>query len=132
MSLNINNIDNRLVAIGDNNYQTDVWAASGAKTLAKGTILALSTANGKFIEFEKGGSTNGNGVPAAVLENEVSATGAGDVAIRPIISGLVNFEKLVIDADGDNSNIDNAVIFDLKSQSIVTIKTSELNELDNQ
>ena len=49
-----------------------------------------------------------------------------------MVTGSVRESKLIIDADGDNSNVDNAVIDELRDYSLVTIATQELNILDNQ
>lgn len=125
------NIDLGRVELGSNEYETGVITFGGADTLAAGTILARSTASGKFIIFAKGGSTDGNGVPVAVLPNEVVATGAGDVYARPVISGKVDFGKLIIDADGDNSNVDGAVKDDLRNVSIVPVTTTQMSNYDN-
>ena len=54
------------------------------------------------------------------------------MAVRPLVEGAVCKERLVIDADGDASNIDAAVLDELRDYSIVAVDVKELNILDNQ
>ncbi len=100
---------NRGVGFEDPVWQDETFTAAGAGTTPAGTILARSTASGKLILYVKGGSTDGNGVPVAVLSTDLVAAGAGDVFCRPVVKGQVAKTRLVIAADGDNSNIDKAV-----------------------
>ena len=104
----------------------------GADVLAPGTILARNSSTLKYVIYVKGGVSNENGIPKAVLLHEVVSTGAGDVTARPLISGVVVKERLIIDADGDDSNIDNAVRDELRDYGLVVENVSELNILDNQ
>ncbi len=104
---------------------------AGADTFAAGTILARHTTNLKFQLYVKGGSTDGDGVPVAILVNESVRTGAGDNNERVAISGTYNENRLIIDADGDNSNID-ATVRDLLRQSmLLPIDVEQLARLDN-
>ena len=105
---------------------------AGVATVLEGTILARDSVSLKFVPYVKGGVTNENGIPKAVLTYEVTSTGAGDVAVRPLVEGAVCKERLVIDADGDASNIDAAVLDELRDYSIVAVDVKELNILDNQ
>lgn len=127
-----NNATNTVVIwdpiFGDN----EVITFGGAGTLLAGTILARDTATLKLIPFLKGGVTNGDGVPKAVIRDAVTATGAGDVPCKPIIGGRLRKDKLVIDADGDASNVDKAVEDELRDFTLVVSSTTQLMELDNQ
>ena len=105
---------------------------AGADVIAEGTILAIDSVSLKYVLFVKGGLTNENGIPKAVMTYGTESSGAGDIAIRPMISGVVRKERLVIDADGDASNVDQAVEDQLRDYSIVVKSVTELNELDNQ
>ena len=49
-----------------------------------------------------------------------------------MVSGSVRAERLIIDADGDGSNVDAAVLDQLRDYSLVSIDVQELNTLDNQ
>jgi hypothetical protein len=104
----------------------------GADTFAAGTILARDSSTDKLVLFVKGGSTNGNGTPKAVLSYAVTATGAGDVKSRVIVKGRVIRERLIIDADGTGENIDEVVLDQLRNYGIVASKVEQLAEYDTQ
>jgi len=110
----------------------DVLAMAGAATVKPGTILARDSASGKLVLFVKGGSTNGNGVPKAIITYEVVVAGAGDTPISAAVSGEYRKQKLVIATDGDASNIDAVVMDQLRDYGMTPIDVSELNILDNQ
>ena len=105
---------------------------AGADTFVEGTILARNTSNDKFQPFAKGGVSNGNGIPVAILTHETTNTGAGDIAVRVAVTCKVIKQRLVIDADGDDANIDGGVRDQLRNASIWPIDTTQLAQLDNQ
>ena len=105
---------------------------TGADTYVEGTIMAVDSVSSKWVAFVKGGSTNENGIAKGVLLYDVVAAGAGDVSADIMISGQVKTERLVIDADGDASNVDQAVKDGLRDYKIVSIDTLQLAGLDNQ
>lgn len=134
-NLEITNNDASMLVIGSTGiakYQDDTFTAGSAKTFPAGTILARDSVSGKLIVFVKGGSTNGNGIPKALMGVELVTTGAGDVTVRPLISATVNRNLLVIDADGDNSNVDDAVKDQLRDMTLIVEDVEELSSLDNQ
>lgn len=88
-------------------------------------------ANGKLIPFAIAG-VGGAQIPKTVLTYDVTAAGAGDEAIRSMISGQVRKEKLIIDADGDGSNITDAILDELRNYGITPVNVDELNIPDNQ
>jgi len=94
------------------------------------TFSAAVVANDKFVPFATDGVA-GAGVPKAVLTYDVTATGAGDVAIDALIAGDVRFDKLVIDADGDNTNVDQSVRDQLRNFGINVLDSRDLSDLDN-
>lgn len=103
-----------------------------------GTDFALAdkftltvVANDKMVVFALIG-LGGAQFPKAVLSSAVVATGAGDLPIRPVVSGQVRKEKLIIDLDGDGSNVDVTVLDQLRDYGIIPIDVTELNVLDNQ
>jgi len=118
--------------IWDPVYQDDVVKFAGAGTLLAGTIMARDTTDLKLVPYVKGGATNGNGVPKCVLLDALTAAGAGDVTTRPVISGRLRKGDLVINADGDASNIDAAVEDQLRTFTIIAQPTDQLSEYDNQ
>ena len=131
-NLTITHIDQGGVVIGDSVYADDTLTFAGTDTFAPGTILARSTATDKLVLYVKGGSSNGNGIPKAIITYEVSRTGAGDLPVRALITGKVRKDKLVIDADGDDSNVDAVVLDLLRDYGLVTQPVSQLNIQDNE
>ena len=113
-------------------FRDDVLTFAGADTFVAGTILARDSVSGNLVPFVVGGATNENGIPKAILTYDVEAAGAGDVPIRAGVAGEYRKEQLVIDADGDDSNIDAAVIDQLRDYGLTPIDVDELNILDNQ
>jgi hypothetical protein len=104
---------------------------TGATTLLEGTILAVDSVSLKLVPFVKGGATNENGIPKAVLTYDAAVIN-GDTAMRPMLSGTFVKERLIILADGDDSNIDVAVRDQLRDYDMLTTNVQELNILDNQ
>ena len=130
----ITNIDVGEIAIAGAELvrRQDILALAGADTLAAGTILARDSVSLKLVIFVKGGVANENGIPKAVLPYPVTATAAGDVAVSVIAAGTVNRNRLVIDADGDASNVDDAVLDQLRDFGITARNVTQLAQLDNQ
>lgn len=131
-NLTTTNVDTGNVILKEGQFNDGLLTFAGAATVAAGTILARDSVSLKFVPFVKGGSTNENGIPKAVLSYDVTAAGAGDVTIRAMVSGCVRKERLIINADGDDSNVDAKVLDQLRDFSIVTEKVTELSTLDNQ
>lgn len=131
-NITVTNVDIGNVILKDGEFRDDLLTFAGAATVKEGTILARDSVSLKLVPFVKGGTTNENGIPKAVLTYDVTATGAGDVAIRDMVSGSVRAQRLVIDADGDASNVDAAVLDQLRDYALVSIDVQELNILDNQ
>jgi hypothetical protein len=131
-NINITNNDLGSVIFESGEFRDELLTVGGALTMLEGTILARDTTTQKLIAFVKGGSTAGNGVVVAVLTYEIVSTGAGDITMRAMVSGKVRVPRLVIAADGDNSNVDGNVLDDLRQTSIIPVDVGELNILDNQ
>ena len=131
-NLTITNVDIGSVILKDGEFRDDLLTFAGAATVVEGTILARDSVSLKLVPFVKGGVTNENGIPKAVLTYDVTAAGAGDESIRDMVSGSLRAERLIIDADGDASNVDAAVLDQLRDYSLVSIDVQELNILDNQ
>ncbi len=128
----ITNVDLGSVILKEGEFRDELLTFTGAATLLEGTILARDSVSGKMVPFVIGGSANENGIPKAVLTYAVTATAAGDETIRNMVSGSVRAPRLVVDADGDNSNITGAILDSLRLYSLVAIDVQELNILDNQ
>ena len=131
-NLTTTNVDLGNVVIEGVADHDELLTFAGADDFAEGTILARDSVSLKLVLFAKGGVTNENGIPKAVLTYPVSNAGAGDVPIRVMQKGKVNFNRLIIDADGDNTNIDNAVMDQLRDYGIETVQVQDLSILDNQ
>lgn len=93
--------------------------------------LTVATAGNKYVPFATDGA-GGAQIPKAVLTYDVTATGAGDEVIRAGIEGYVRIDKLIIDADGDGSNITDTILDQLRDYGITPRTVSELNDFDNQ
>lgn len=105
----------------------------GATDFAAGDsfTLTVATAGNKFVPFAKDGA-GGAQIPKAVLTYDVTATGAGDVAIRAGIEGYIRIDKLIIHADGTGVNVDAVVLDQLRDYGITPLAVDELNSFDNQ
>lgn len=132
MSMTVTNINLRNPILADAEFRDELLTLAGADVIAPGTILARDSVSQKLVLFVKGGSTNQNGIPKAILTYQVTSTGAGDVPIRAGVSGKFRKEKLIIDADGTGANVDAAVLDQLRDYSLVPINVTELNIVDNQ
>jgi hypothetical protein len=131
-NITITNIDNGDIFFPGAEFDDGLLTFAAEGTVLAGTILAVDSSTLKYVPFVKGGTTNGNGIPKAVISYDVTATAAGDEAVRPGISGKVREDKLIIAADGDGSNVDKAVLDQLRDYSIVSVSVDQLSELDNQ
>jgi hypothetical protein len=122
------NIDLGSVEIKHGEFESDVLTLAGADTLKAGTILARNSSTEKLQLYVKGGSSNENGIPKCVLTYELVTETAGshDVPVRVLVKGVVNLNRLVIDADGDSSNIDGPVRDQLRSYGIVPQDVKQL------
>lgn len=128
----ITNVDLGSVILKDGEFRDELLTFAGAGTVVEGTILARDSVSGNLVPYVIGGATNENGIPKCVVTYDVVAAGAGDVPVRIMVTGSLRAQRLVVDADGDNSNITNAILDQLRDYSLVAIDVQELNILDNQ
>ena len=131
MSMTVTNVDLGSVELWNGVFQDEVFTAASAKTFLEGTILARLTATGKLVVYEIGG-TGGAEIPLAVLNHDLVVAAPGDVKIRPMLSGKVIKERLVVDADGDDSNITLAILDQMRDFTIVAQNVPDISILDNQ
>jgi hypothetical protein len=124
-------VDIGSIQIRDVEIDDGVLTFPGAATYVEGSILAVDSVSLKYVPFVKGGSTNQNGVAKALLASPMTAAGAGDQPVRVIVLGVVKKERLVIIADGDDTNVDRAVIDGLRDYGIQPLSTKQLAVLDN-
>jgi hypothetical protein len=106
-------------------FRDELLNFAGAATVKKGTILARITASGKLTPYVIGGSL-GAGVPVAILTFDVARASAGDEAIRALVAGAVNKNRLIVQADGNGSNITNAILDQLRAEGIVPIDVASI------
>jgi hypothetical protein len=132
MNMAVTKNDLGSVVMRDPIFKDEPLTFSSAGTVLGGTILARDSSTGKMIPYVKGGSTNDNGVPKAVLTYEVTATSAGDVHTRVAIGGVFNKSRIVINADGDNSNVDNTVLDAMRLYGLYAETVQDISVLDNQ
>lgn len=130
-NIDITDINTRPVVIDGRSYEDGLLTFAGADTFAPGTILARNTSTKKFQLYVKGGSSNGNGVPRAILTSEVTKAGSGDLGVRVLVAGEVNKKALIIDADGDGGNIDGNVLDLLRQTGLVPEDLDQLGRHDN-
>lgn len=116
------------VVLKDAMFRDELLTFAGAGTVAAGTILARDTASGKLVPFVKGGA-GGAEVPKSVLTYDVEVDGAGDVSVRAAVVGKFRKQKLIIAADGDDTNIDNVVIDGLREVGLTPIDVHETTQL---
>ena len=128
----VTNSDTRGAVIFDALYQKDQTLTPTATTYLPYTILARDSVSGKLVPFVKGGTTNENGIPKALLPYELVSAGTDDLKVNTLIGGRVNKDKLVIDADGDASNIDAVVLEQLRDYGIIGEPVTQNTILDNQ
>lgn len=125
------NIDRGPLILEGRSFAEELLTFAGAATAKAGTILARDSVTEKLVLFVKGGTTDGNGIPKAVLTYEVVATGPGDRLVRVLTQGKLAKKRMVIHADGDDSAIDGAVLDQLRSYGITAEVIQELNYYDN-
>lgn len=131
-NINITPVDTGNVILENCRFDDGLLTFAGAATAKAGTILARDSVSKKFVLFVKGGVTNENGIPKAVLTYDVTATGAGDVSIRAAVEGNLRKERLVIHADGNATNVDAVVLDQLRDYGLTALSVKELGILDNQ
>ncbi len=127
----VTNIDQSGAFMWAADYQDNLLTFAGAATIAAGTILARDTATQKLIPFIKGDAGDA-GIPVTVIGFDVTAEAAGDQSVRTPQKARIDLAKLIIDADGDSSNVDNVVRDQLREQNITVMDVTQLSELDNQ
>ena len=131
-NLTVTNVDLGALVLFDPRYDDDVFTGAASTTYLEGTLLARDSSTLKLIPYVKGGTTNGNGIPVAILTPELVTDGAGDYPLRPLLKGEVRADKLIIAADGDNSNVDAGVLDLLRDFGIFAKGNTDLTVLDNQ
>lgn len=119
-------VDTASLVIRDDEHEDGILDIAASGTFKEGLILARDSVSLKFVPFVKGGSTNENGIPKAVLPYELIAATSADQRVRVLTGGVVLKRKLVILADGDDANVDAAVRDQLRSYGIRSRLSTQL------
>lgn len=102
----------------------------GAADFVAGDTATLTVAaDGTLVPFLEAGA-GGVQHPVAVLTYASTRTGAGTNKERVLVAGEVQKERLIIDADGDASNVNSTVIDRLIAAGIVPVDTQQLGNYD--
>jgi hypothetical protein len=103
----------------------------GAADFVVGDTATLTVAaDGNLVPFSLTGA-GGAQIPVSVMGSALSASGSGNYSVRPIVRGTVKLSHLVIDADGDSSNVSMTLRDQLRSAGILVKVTDELGSYDN-
>jgi len=94
------------------------------------TLTAAAQTGTPLVALDLDGK-NGAQDPMAVMTYAYTSTGSGNVPFRALVAGEVIFDRLLIDADGNNSNIDDVVLDQLKHVGIVATVATQVSVLDN-
>ena len=110
------------IAIDGDAYgsRDEVLVFAGAGTVLRGTLLGRVTATGKLKPLATA-AVDGSQNAVAVLTYDVTAAGAGDVAIRALVKGQVNRNRLIIALDGNGTNITPAILDQLRDYGITPV-----------
>lgn len=130
--MTVTNCDTGTVILGNTQFEDALLTFTAAGTIKQGTILARDSVSNNYVVYAKGGTTNGNGIPKAVLTYDVVATAAGNKSFRPAIAGEFRKERLIIAADGNATNVDATVTDAMRDYGLVAISVKELGAYDNQ
>ena len=87
-------------------------------------------ANGKLVVFATDGA-GGAQYAKTLLPTDLVSASATDYSVRVLIEGEVRKDKLIIDADGDDSNVDMSVRDQLQDFNIAVTDVTEQNKEDN-
>jgi hypothetical protein len=120
-----------LLLQGESFRHDELLTFGGAATVKAGAILARDSSTGKLVPYLVGGTTNGNGIPKYVLMHEVVATGVGDKPCSVLARGRVVRRRLVINADGDATNLTPAIVDMLRDYGIHAEEVAQLGKHDN-
>jgi hypothetical protein len=122
----LTNVDFSNIALKQEEYSNELVTFGGAATLLAGCIMARDSVSFKLVPYVVGGSANQNGIPKAVLAEPLTATGAGDLPARAIVLGVVNRNRLIINADGTNANLTKPIEDQLRAFGITPVVVDQL------
>jgi hypothetical protein len=117
--------------IADGVFEDQTFYSAGADTYLDNTLVALDTSTLNLVPYVKGGSTNGNGVVYGVMTKGITVGATSSTPIRVMVGGRMVKDKVVIHADGDASNIDNAVKILCHDKGLALVDSLNLHTADN-
>jgi hypothetical protein len=104
----------------------------GSTDFVAGDVFTIPVvADGDLVPYSPTG-VGGAQFPIAVMPYALTKASSGDLAGKVIVSGAVQKERLIIDADGNDDNITTAIIDQLRLTGIIAVSTTDLSVLDNQ
>jgi hypothetical protein len=147
--MKVTNVKNKVVAIGDNLFESGVINIASNTTVTAGTVLKRLE-NGKFapvvstetIPGTHGVPASGGGwsteptdpvpgdIPTAVMPWDLENLGSApaDFGFRAIVSGRVRADMLTINGQAPTAEQNDL----LRSYGSVPVKVTDLSQLDNQ
>lgn len=114
--------------LANSRYRDEVLTFAAAGPKLAGTLLARAVDGIALVPFVKG-AVDSTGVPLAILAYDLEATAPGNVAFRAAIAGEYRKQYLIIEADGDDSNIDNSVLDALRDFGLVALDVHTLGTI---
>jgi hypothetical protein len=136
-------VENSVVALGDNNFETGVITVPAGETIKKGTVL--KRANGKFapvlntapqtINVDVDGTATDVPIPGSVTDVPVAVnpfdipnpgTAPADLSIRALISGPVRADLLTIDGEVTTDDQNDM----LRDYGIIPIKVNDISRTE--
>lgn len=127
----ITNNDTGSVALDEKHFENGTFVPGSAKTYPEGTILALNSSTSKWVVYVAAGA-NDTGTPRGVLTYDVVAPSTADMTIRILVSGVVNQNRLIVDADGTPGGSVTALVrAALRDKDIVPVDVTQLGQVDN-
>ena len=125
------NIDNTSIVLDGASYRDHTFTFAGAATYPAGLLLALNTSTGKIVPYVSGGA-DGTGTVVSILTYEISATGAGDLAIRYLQAGVVRADYLyTAAAPGTIGITDQVLLGNLQDNNISAVFSDDRSIYDN-
>jgi hypothetical protein len=137
------NVENKVVAIGDNLFESGIINIAAGATVKAGTVLKRDV-DGKFApaidtEYNPGLPADGGGweippspgdIPIAVMPFDIEnlGTAAADYGFRAIVSGRVRADMLTVNGQPTTTEQNDR----LRSYAIIPVKVKDLSRLDNQ
>lgn len=123
------NIDLSTVCIDTPFTQDEIIVATGAGTIAAGTLLGRVTASGKLLATATG-AVDGSETPVSVLQYDIEAAGAGDLPCRPVLKGSVRADKCFLAATPSTA-LTPAQKDALRTMGILAVEVDELGKFNN-